>query len=153
MRGTVMAGFVTVTVIAFAGSAAAECPALPVDTLLPTAIGDLTLRTEPPGGKTVSPSVGTPSVLTLNGFAIVVEQTADVTGLEVTFRTGSVGPVEVTEKDATGAVLRTSVLPTGSPPPDEITYYPHTAGVAEVWFRSQNNEGALIRVCAIDRGQ
>lgn len=134
--------FSALTLSATAGTAAATCPALPLGPL-PITIGNLEVSALPSPGATI----GAPPVIRFNGATIVVRQKPNTEALEITFTTGSWGPIEAVQRNAAGAVLRTDTLPTSTPTPGQVTYRHYTHGAHEVHFKSGNNEGDFVSVC------
>jgi hypothetical protein len=106
-------------------------------------VGALQISAVPGPGSTV----GTPPVIFFSGTSVVVKQAAGTEALEITFQTGSAGPVDASQRDAAGRVLRTDILLTTATPTGQITHYYYTRGAHDVVFTSRNNEGALIAVC------
>jgi hypothetical protein len=140
-RGLVALAFSLASSVAWA-----NCEPLPPDTDLPLTIDALTVQSDPPGGRTSR----APSIIFFNGLTLVIQKDASVAGLAVTLMSGSVGPVDVVEKDAANKVIRSSLLPTQSPAgPGEVTFNLFTGGSTSIVMKSRNNEGGLMRICTI----
>lgn len=128
--------------VAVPGIAGAKCPPLPLSSL-PIKIGKLTISGQPAPMATV----GAPPVVRFNGATVIVRQAKTTEALEITFSTGSWGPIEVVQRNAGGVVLRTDTLLVSTRIPGQITYRPYTRGAFEVLLRSGNNEGEIISIC------
>ena len=129
-----------------AGVASAACPPFRSGGL-PQTVGGLLVDVVPAPGSTI----GVPPVIRFNGKSVVVKQRPTTLGLEISFQTGSVGPVDAQLRDSRGRVLQTQTFLTTSTPPGVVTYYAYTQGAYDVLFKSRNNEGAVVSVCETRR--
>jgi hypothetical protein len=136
-------GYLFPIACALPGIAEGKCPPLPLRTL-PITVGRLTIFTLPAPVTTV----GAPPAISFKvGTTVVVRQARTTEALEITFSTGSWGPIALVQRSAGGAVLRTDTLLVSIQPPGQITYRYYSRGAFEIVLKSGNNEGEIISIC------
>jgi hypothetical protein len=77
---------------------------------------------------------------------ISITQPDDTLALEITFETGSVGPVNAVYYDAAGSQLSQFPLLTHAPTPSSAIYSLFTRGVRLITLTSGNGEGAILDI-------
>lgn len=120
---------------------AESCAALPYNRTTPFVVNGIIVDSLP------ASSTEANGALKFENRMLRIVPPAAAMALDIRFEVGSVGPVEVAQRNGSGSVIGTINVVTNSQPAGTVTVMVPVAKVYDLLLKSQNNEGAILAVC------